>query len=110
MIEFWRWGPGELKLHTDTKFGRHLMKNQKMKYQAIYRDRGGKVYGYDFVIKSVDRERYQTLHKQFERKLLSENNGENRAETKPEITQSKKFLADGANHIHQIQNTKQERI
>jgi hypothetical protein len=108
-MEFWRWGPSESKMHVDTNFGRYLMKNQKMKYQAIYRDRAGKVYGYDFIIQSVDRERYQKLYKQFERKSLPENNGENRAETKPEIKQSKKFYADGAN-IHQTQNTKQERI
>jgi hypothetical protein len=76
-LDFWRWSPGKMKMHTGKDFGRHLMKNQKLKASATYRDRSGKIYGYDFVIPKTDRERFERLHRIF----LSDKNNENGTKT-----------------------------
>jgi hypothetical protein len=69
-LEFWTWDKGRQKVHVDKEFGNHLRK--KRKFSAVYRDRTGKVVGFDFVIRSEERLDIKKLHRQFEKKKRAE--------------------------------------
>jgi hypothetical protein len=78
-MDIWYWSPGKSKLHVSKDFGRHLIKNNKMKWAAVYSDQSGRVVAYDFIIDTADRDRMRRLFLKFEAGNSSENNGENGA-------------------------------
>jgi hypothetical protein len=94
-MEIWKYSPGKLKAHTSVEFGRVLMRTlrsgndrKRITWSAVYRDRTGRIVGYDFVIQSRERSRIGTLHKQFEGRKSGTESGEIEAESIAEITQS----------------------
>ena len=88
MMESWKWSPGKLKIHVYKDEGRHLIKNHRMKSQAVYRDRSGRIVAYDFIVGSDDRDRIEKLLFEYVNKNMSAENGESRAQSIAEITQS----------------------
>jgi hypothetical protein len=95
IVEFWRWNPGELKVHTEVEFGRYLMRNyrrgedrRRLRWSAVYKDRSGRLHGFDFVIRKDERENIERLAKVFRRENSGTNNGENGADSKVEIAVS----------------------
>ena len=73
-MEYWRWSPGEIKVHTAPIFGRYLMRNyrrgdkrKRIKWNAEYRDRNGKIIGYDFIISAADLSAIEKLRRSCER-------------------------------------------
>jgi hypothetical protein len=92
---FWRWNISELKVHTDAAFGKYLMRNyrpgegrKRIRWSAEYRDRKGRLFGYDFVIKKHERDAIVKLHRQFDREKSGTKNSDNGADSKAESTHS----------------------
>ena len=94
-LTFWYWTPQAVKAHTAADFGRYLMRvfragddRKRIRWSAVYKDRYGKLTGFDFIIPNTERVRIENLYKAFEYEKSGTENGESRAESIAEITQS----------------------
>jgi hypothetical protein len=94
-MEIWRWSASEVKVHTGVDFGRYLMQSyrpgegrRRITWSAIYKDRTGKLWGFDFIINRSDLERVKKLYRKFGRGKSWTETGETGSDSRAEVTYS----------------------